>query len=91
MKHSLALPPKLTALLADLPVHVDRRTGAALLTRHFFPVSYRSLEAWSLPVRHVNGRAVIPTAILFEVAHAKLSAAPVVLSGRRPMPPDIAA
>jgi hypothetical protein len=31
----------------------------------------------------VNGRAVVPTAKLFEIAFAKLNAAPVVMGGRR--------
>jgi hypothetical protein len=77
------LPPNLLEVLADQPTNVDRRTGAALISRHLFPVSHRSLEAWSLPTRHVNGRAVVPTVTLFEVAYEKLSAAPVVMGGRR--------
>jgi hypothetical protein len=55
------LPAELQELLAQLPTNVDRRTGAALITQHLFPVSYRSLEAWPLPSRFVNGRAVVPT------------------------------
>jgi hypothetical protein len=77
------LPPEFQELLAQLPTNVDRRTGAALITQHLFPVSYRSLEAWPLPTRHVNGRAVMPTVKLFEIAFAKLNAAPVVMGGRR--------
>jgi hypothetical protein len=72
------LPQHLQNVLADAPTNVDRRTGAELVTRHMFPVSYRSLEAWPLPTRYVNGKAVIPTAALFELAYAKLSAAPVI-------------
>jgi hypothetical protein len=77
------LPSHLREVLATSPVNVDRRVGAELVTRHFFPVSHRSLEVWPLPVRHVNGRAIIPTAALFEIAYSKLSAAPVVMGGRR--------
>jgi hypothetical protein len=77
------LPLNLTELLADLPANVDRRRGAELLTKHLFPVSHRSLEAWELPTRHVNGRAVVSTAKLFEMAFDKLNAAPVVMGGRR--------
>jgi hypothetical protein len=72
------LPPALQDVLATAPTNVDRRTGAELVTRHLFPVSYRSLEAWPLPTRRVNGKAVIPTAALFELAYAKLSAAPMI-------------
>jgi hypothetical protein len=83
-KRSTCLPSYLLDVLADQPPNVGRKTGAALVTRHMFPVSHRSLEAWELPTQHVNGRAVIPTATLFEVAYRKLAAAPVVMGGRRP-------
>jgi hypothetical protein len=77
------LPLDLKEIVADLPPNVDRRIGAALITKHMFPVSHRSLEAWPLPTRHVNGRAVVPTDVLFEVAYARFAAAPVVMGGRR--------
>lgn len=77
------LPPDLREVLAAAPPNVDRRTGAELVTRHLFPVSHRSLEAWPLPTRHVNGRAVIPTETLLAVAYSKFAAAPVVIGGRR--------
>jgi hypothetical protein len=77
------LPEHLLDVLASTPANVDRRTGAGLVTRHLFPVSHRSLETWPLPTRHVNGRAVIPAARLFEVAFEKLNAAPVVMGGRK--------
>jgi hypothetical protein len=78
------LPPHLLDVVAEQPPNVDRRTGAKLVTKHLFPVSHRSLEAWPLPTRRVNGRAIIPTAKLFELAFAKLNAAPVTMGGRRP-------
>jgi hypothetical protein len=81
--NAFSLPLDLQEIVAELPPNVDRRTGAALITRHMFPVSHRSLEAWPLPTRHVNGRAVIPTDVLFEVAYARFAAAPVVMGGRR--------
>ena len=83
LKASAALPPRLLSILADLPENVDRKVAADLITRHFFRVSHRSLESWSVPVRLVNGRAVTPTSIWFQLAHAKLEAAPVVLAGRK--------
>ncbi len=75
------LPPHLVELLAELPVNVDRRVGAELITKHLFPVSHRSLEVWPLPTRHVNGRSITATAKLFEVAYAKLNAAPIIMGG----------
>jgi hypothetical protein len=77
------LPPALQDVIAQQPPNVDRRTGAQMITKHLFPVSHRSLEAWLLPTRHVNGRAVIPTEALFAVAYAKLVGAPIIMSGRR--------
>jgi hypothetical protein len=78
-----SLPPELLEVLANQPLNVDRKTGAALVTRHMYPVSHRSLEVWKLPTRRVNGRALIPTATLFEVAYAKFADAPIVMGGRR--------
>ena len=76
-------PPEIKAALASAPANADRRVAADLITRHFFPVSHRSLETWPVPVRLVNGRAVTPTAIWFQLAHAKLEAAPVLMGGRK--------
>ncbi len=78
-----SLPNELLDVLAAHPLNVDRRTGAALISRYLFPVSHRRLEAWPLPIRHVNGRGMVPTMKLFEVAYEKLSTAPVVMGGRR--------
>jgi hypothetical protein len=72
-----------SSLPPDVPVRVDRRAGAEILTRYLFPVSHRSLEAWPLTWRHVNGKAVVETAELFAVAQAKLDAAPPIRGGRR--------
>ena len=78
-------PPAQTAQLdlSTLPRRVDRKTGAELVTLHFFPVTPRSLEDWPLVWRRVNGRAVGETAELFAVAQEKLDAAPLLPSVRR--------
>jgi hypothetical protein len=65
-----------------LPTRVDRKTGAELVTRHFFPISPRTLETWPLPWRHLNGKAVCETTDLFALAQAKLDAAPSTRSTR---------
>lgn len=69
--------------LAALPKRVDRRAGAEILTRHFFPVSPRTIEAWPLMVRRVNGRALYETADLVAFARAKVTEAPAIRGGRR--------
>ena len=77
------LPPHLAELLATLPANVTRQAGAQIITKNLFPVSHRSLERWSLPIRHVNGKATIPTAALLSQAWAKFNAAPTVMSGHQ--------
>jgi hypothetical protein len=64
-------------------VRVDRRTAAELVTRLYFPVSPRTIEAWPLTTRRVNGKATVETAELFAFAEAKLEAAPPIKGGRR--------
>jgi hypothetical protein len=68
---------------STLPVRVDRRKGAELVTLHYFPVSPRTLEAWPLGWRLVNGKATCLTTELFAVAQAKLDAAPVIRASRQ--------
>jgi hypothetical protein len=77
------LPRELKELLTRLPVNVNRQIGAELITRYFFPISPRSLEVWPLPTKRVNGKAIMQTANLFEIAFARLSSAPVVMSGHK--------
>ena len=62
---------------------LNRRRGAAEVTQILFPLSYRTLEAWPLPSRLVNGQAIIPARALFHLAYEKFAAAPVILGGRR--------
>ena len=70
--------------LSTLPVNVDRRIGAELVTRYFFPVSHRTLERWPLAGRVVNGRLVFATAELFTHARALMDAATPIRGGKRP-------
>ena len=70
-------------MLEKAPAFIDRRTGAELITGNLFPVSPRSIETWQLPTQCVNGRAVVPTVKLLEIAFGKLTAAPVVMGGRK--------
>ena len=69
--------------MTTLPVRVDRKTGAELVTRYYFPATSRAVETWPLDWRLVNGRAVCETADLFAVAQAKLDAAPLTRTARR--------
>jgi hypothetical protein len=77
--------------LAELPVNTDREAGAELITRFFFPISKRSLERWPLSWRHVNGKAICPTAELLAEAQRRFDAAPTIRGGHRPRPDQPAA
>jgi hypothetical protein len=77
------LPPRLVAVLEKSPVYVDRRTGANITSQHVTPVSHRTLEAWPVPWWRVNGKATTLLMVLLAVAYSKLSAAPMIMGGRR--------
>ena len=70
--------------LAELPARVDRKRGAELVTKFYFPISHRTLERWPLPVRHLNGKAVMETRDLLAMAASLLDAAPVLATCRQP-------
>ena len=69
--------------IPNLPVRVDRKRGATLVTERFFPISHRTLEKWPLTWRHVNGRATCETTELLAMAQARLDAAPPLLGGKK--------
>jgi len=70
-------------ILRDLPRRVDRKTGAELVTHHFFPIAARTLEKWPLPWCRVNGKSTCTTAELFDLAESKLADAAPVRTGVR--------
>jgi hypothetical protein len=84
-------PPGAELDPAALPKRVDRRMGAEIITRFYFPVSHRTLETWPVTYTHVNGRAMALTSELLAVAEHKLDVAPTVRGGRRKASPDLAA
>jgi hypothetical protein len=67
----IALPQHLLDLLPALPVMLDRRDGAELVTRHVFPVSAKTIKAWPLPWTCPNGRALAPTEAYLRFAYRK--------------------
>jgi hypothetical protein len=83
------LPPYVLKLLENQPINIDRRAGADLITKHLFPVSHRTLESWPLPTQLVNGKAIVSTRTLLEVAYAKLASAPVIMAQRRVFSPGV--
>jgi hypothetical protein len=65
------------------PARVDRKRGAQIITDLYFPISHRTLEAWPITWRYVNGRATCDTGELLALAEAKLNAAPPLMGGRK--------
>jgi hypothetical protein len=80
MRHDTIKPEAVDT--AGLPPYADRRTLARIISERLFPISYRTLEAWPLPVRHVNGRAVMETKAVLAFAASKLAEAPIIMGGR---------
>ncbi|WP_426957995.1 hypothetical protein [Muricoccus radiodurans] len=79
--NALPAPEPVEPDLSALPVNADRRKGAELVTRFYFPVSPRTIERWRLPSRVVGGKAIYSTAALLAYARGKMNAAPVIMSG----------
>lgn len=69
-------------VLQSLPPRMDRRSGAALISRHLFPISPRTLERWPVAWRHINGRALVDTAELLAEAERRLEEAPEIRGGQ---------
>ncbi len=65
-----------------LPARVDRKVAAEIVTRFYFPISRRTLEAWPLTWRHLNGKAICETDELLAEAQSKLDAAVPYRGGR---------
>lgn len=64
-----------------LPIWVDRKQGAKIITERLGPISARTLERWPLKWRLFNGRAVTLTEDLIAVAQARLDEAPLIKGG----------
>ncbi len=62
--------------IESLPVRIDRRTAAQIISRYYFPVSPRTLERWPVPYRQIAGRALYETADILREAERRLREAP---------------
>lgn len=69
-------------ILNELPARVDRRDGAALITKLHFPISPRTLERWPVTWRRINGRALTDTKDLLAEAQRRVDAAPAIRGGQ---------
>jgi hypothetical protein len=69
--------------LTKLPRFGTRAQLAEIHTKYFGPISHRTLEAWPLAWRMVNGRAVTSVQEFIEEAERRFNAAPIIRGGRR--------
>lgn len=77
--------PDLAALRAELPPLLDRSAIARVATERFgVPTSPRTLEAWPLTWRRVNGKALAETSEVLDELARRITAAPATRYGRRP-------
>lgn len=62
-----------------LPPFCDRRGASRLIEeRYGIPYPARTLERSGIPVRHINGRAIMRTADVLAFIEAKIAAAPLI-------------
>jgi hypothetical protein len=65
------LPDWLVDVIDAMPAKIDRKDGAALVTRHVFQTSPKTVKSWPLPWECPNGRAIAPPAMYLAYALLK--------------------
>jgi hypothetical protein len=78
----LELPQHLRDVASEEPALIDRAAGAALVSRHVYPTTKRTVESWDLPWKYPNGRAIAPPETYLAYAYKK-SCEATRFSGRR--------
>ena len=66
-----------------LPVRLDRRLAAKIVSERFFPISHRTLERWPLAWRRLNGRALVDTHELLAEAQRRVEDSAATRGGAR--------
>ena len=59
---AVELPPELLEVADAMPAKIDRTDGAALVTKHVFQTTSKTVKSWPLPWECPNGRAIAPPA-----------------------------
>jgi hypothetical protein len=65
------LPQELADVADAQPAKIDRPDGAALVTKHVFPTTSKTVKSWPLPWECPNGRAIAPPAMYLAYALLK--------------------
>jgi hypothetical protein len=55
-----------------LPRNANRKTLAAIITHHYFPIGHRTLQTWPLTVRRPNRANIYDVQEAMEFAEKKL-------------------
>jgi hypothetical protein len=81
------VPPEFTLLfeqvMSELSAFPDRRKFAAVWADKVNTISYRTIEAWPLATRRLNGRCCYDRREIVEYGFRRLLEPPVVMAGRR--------
>jgi hypothetical protein len=67
----IELPKWLLDVIDAQPAKIDRKDGAALVTRHVFQTTPKTVKSWPLPWECPNGRAIAPPAMYLAYALLK--------------------
>ena len=65
------LPHELLEVVDAMPAKIDRKDGAALVTKHVFQTSPKTVRSWPLRWECPNGRAIAPPAMYLAYALLK--------------------
>jgi hypothetical protein len=55
---AIELPPELADVVDTMAAQIDRRDGAALVTRYLFPTTKQTVKSWPLNWSCPNGKAL---------------------------------
>jgi hypothetical protein len=82
------LPLELQEIVALQPDYINRRDGAALVSRYVLKVAPRSLELWQLPRRRIGRQAMTPPIVLLAIAAQKRATGQIWM-GSAPAAPSL--
>jgi hypothetical protein len=75
------MPQDLWEVAAKQPDYVNRRDGAALVSKYVLKVAPRSLEHWRIPRKRIGRDAMTPPLILLAIAAQKRAAGRISIGG----------
>jgi hypothetical protein len=64
----IELSQELLEVVDAMPAKIDRKDGAALVTKLVYPTTPKTVKSWPLPWECPNGRAIAPPAMYLAYA-----------------------